>query len=186
MIPFTVANDGDVIAFYLDAINGRLAITPSTTGSGGPWCVAGGFNGWSEDGFPLNDDGLDGDLIGGDGLFSLDLVIETPGRYEFKINACDWATSYPNSNAWVITSEPDQVVKFTFDTNDYSGDAGWPFYPTTNIVNAWDDFPSPFVAVGGWQGWNPNNPATTLTDLGYGQHALAYTIAYCPAPKRSK
>jgi pullulanase-type alpha-1,6-glucosidase len=177
IIPFTVANDGDVIAFYLDAINGRLAITPSTTGSGGPWCVAGDFNGWSADSDPLNDDGLSGDLIGGDGLYSLDYTIATPGRYEFKINACDWATSYPNSNAWVITSEPDQVVKFTFDTNDYSGDAGWPFYPTTNIVNAWDDFPSPFVAVGGWQSWNPNNPATTLTDLGYGQHALAYTIA---------
>jgi pullulanase-type alpha-1,6-glucosidase len=175
-INFNVPTDGAVMAFYLDALNGRLAIVESGA-SAGSWCVAGGFNGWSEDGFPLYDDGTNGDLIGGDGVFSRDVVIETPGRYEFKINACNWSTSYPGSNAWVITSEADQVVKFTFDTNDYSGDAGWPFYPTTNIVNAWDSVPDPFTAVGPWQGWNPNNLDTTLTDLGHNQKALVYPIA---------
>lgn len=176
-IPFNVPADNAVIAFYFDAVNGRLAITESTTGSG-TWCVAGGFNGFSENGYPLNDDGTSGDLIGGDGVFSLDYTMPiTPGRYEFKINACSWATNYPGENAWTITSVPSQTVKFTFDTNDYSADAGWPFKPTTNIVNAWDDFVSPFVAVGPWQGWNNGNPATTLADLGYNQSVLTYTIA---------
>ena len=173
---FNVPADNTVMAFYLNLITGRLAVVPSGAGVG-TWCVAGGFNGWSEDGFPLNDSGANGDLIGGDGVFSRDVVIETAGRYEFKINACNWGTSYPGSNAWVITTQPNQVVKFTFDVNDYSGDTGWPFYPTTNIVNAWDNIPDPFVAVGPWQGWNPGNPATALTDLGYNQKALVYAIA---------
>jgi Secretion system C-terminal sorting domain len=114
------------------------------------WNAAGAFNGWNSAGNQLYDDGTNGDLVAGDGIFSADVTIATPGRYEWKVTAwASWATAFPNSNSWLITTTPNQVVKITFNTNTL-GDI---WQPNNNIINALD-MPGPVVAVGDHQGWN--------------------------------
>jgi len=49
--------------------------------------------------------------------------------------------------------------------------------PATNIVNAWDDLPASFTAIGGFQGWNNADPATTLVDTGKGLRVKTYVVA---------
>jgi glycosidase len=177
VINFTTSSANEPVVFLLDSRNGRVTITPNGSG-GGNWCVAGGFQGWNNSSTPLYDDGTNGDLVGGDGIYSRDYVIPNSGRDEFKAVECgNWGNAYPSDNAWVITSAPSQTVKFTFDTNDHSGDAGLPLIPAQNIVNAWDDLPASFTIVGPWQGWNNGDPATTMSNLGNNTHLLTYTFA---------
>ncbi len=165
-LSFTTATDNETVVFLLDTNTSRVTVTQHGS-SIGSWCVTGGFQGWDNDSTPLFDDGTNGDLIGGDGIFSIDYTVAAAGREEWKIVECgNWGNAYPSENAWVITSSPSQTVKFTFDTNDRSNDAGFPLLPAQNIVNAWDDFPVTFTAVGDWQGWDPGNTATIMTPLG--------------------
>jgi hypothetical protein len=132
------------------------------------WNVAGGFNGWNNGGNAMYDDGTNGDLLAGDGIFSVDITIATPGRYEWKVTAWQsWSTTFPPSNSWVITTTPNQVVKFTFNTNTLSD--GW--MPSVNIVNAIDNS-GPVVAVGDWQGWN-NSGSQVMHDDGLAGDAVA-------------
>jgi glycosidase len=142
------------------------------------WCVAGGFNGWDNSSLPLNDSGLGGDLFAGDGIYSRDQVVSDAGRYEFKVVECgNWDTAFPAQNSWFYTSSAGQAVKFTFDTNDHSGDAGATMFPSANIVNVWGDtLPVSFTAVGDFQGWNNLDPATQLLHEGRGVYRLAYSI----------
>ncbi len=177
VINFTTTGVNEPVVFLLDSRSGRVTIIPNGSG-GGNWCLAGGFNGWNNASTPLYDDGSNGDLIGGDGLYSLDLAIANTGRDEWKAVECgNWGNAYPADNAWVITTVPSQTVKFTFDINDHGGDAGLPLIPSQNIVNAWDDLPASFTVVGPWQGWNNNDPATTMTNLGANTHLLTVTFA---------
>lgn len=175
-ITTTVPNE--TVIFWLDAYTGRVAVVSNWAGTAS-WCVAGSFQGWDNASTPLVDDGSAGDLIGGDGIYSRDVSIATPGRHEFKAVQCgDWSVAYPPNNSWLITNTPDQTVKITFDTNDHSGDVGLPYLPKQNIVNAWyDDLPASFTAVGDFQGWNNADPATTLSNLGYGLSLLNYPVA---------
>ncbi|MBN1261758.1 MAG: hypothetical protein JXB35_13865, partial [Anaerolineae bacterium] len=176
-VNFTTTVADEIVAFLLDTYTGRLIITPHGAPVAGNWCVAGGFQGWNNSSHPLHDDGANGDLIGGDGIFSADYAIATPGREEWKVFTCGTWDGFPSDNAWVLTSVSDQVVKFTFDANDHSADAGMPYVPTQNIVNAWDDFPTAFTAVGDWQGWDPGNAATAMTELRPGIFMLEHTLA---------
>ncbi len=176
-INFMTTADNQEVIFLLDTRAARVAVTVNQAGTGN-WCVAGSMNGWDNSSTPLFDDGTNGDLIGGDGVFSLDLAIATAGRYEFKAVECgNWGIAYPSDNAWLNTTADAQVVKFTFDTNDHSTDAGTPLYPLQNIVNAWDSLPASLTAVGNFQGWNNADPATALTDLGHGFHMLYHPFA---------
>jgi autotransporter-associated beta strand protein len=166
-LDFTTTVAGETVVFLLDTNTSRVTVTQHDTPAAGDWCVAGGFNGWDNAALPLSDGGTNGDLLGGDGIFSRDVAIAAAGRSEWKVLECGtWNNTMPQ-NAWVITTASDQTVKFTYDTNDRSADAGWPFYPQQNIPNALGDtFPTTFTAVGDWQGWSPNNPATEMTPLG--------------------
>ena len=176
-ISFTTTAPNETVIFLLDANTGRVTITPNGSGTGS-WCLAGDFQGWDNASDPLYDDGSHGDLLGGDGVFTLDYEIGTAARNEWKIFQCgSWSPAYPSQNAWVNTSVVSQTVKFTFDTNDHSGDAGTTLYPTQNIVNAWDTLPASFTAVGDFQGWDNANTNTALTDEGNGWHKLEYAIA---------
>ncbi len=175
-ISFTTTQADQNVTFLLDGLNGRLIIALEDS-TAGPWCLAGSFNGWSGDGFPMYDDGANGDLLGGDGLFSLDFTVPTSGTHEFKITACDWGTNFPGANAWAVTASDNQVVKFTFDANDHSADAGLTFYPAQHIVNARDDMPVSFTVVGPWQGWDNGSVDTTMTPIGYNVHILNYAFA---------
>ena len=124
------------------------------------WNAAGAFNGWNNGGNALYDDGTNGDLVAGDGIFSADITIATPGRYEWKVTAWQsWATTFPPSNSWLITTTANQVVKITFNTNTISDN----YMPTVNIVNS-NDNPGPIVAVGDWQGWNNAGPQVMHDD----------------------
>ncbi len=176
-ISFTTTTANEVVVIWLDTNTGRLTITPNSS-TAGNWCVAGSFQGWDNASTRLYDDGTNGDLFGGDGIFSLDYVIPTAGRNEWKAVKCgDWSVAYPSDNAWVVTAADGRTVKFTFDTNDHSADAGLKLLPTSNIANAWwDAFPQGWTAVGTFNGWNNTDPKTALTDLGHGMWLLNLPI----------
>ncbi|HEX7972969.1 MAG TPA: choice-of-anchor X domain-containing protein, partial [Anaerolineales bacterium] len=176
-ISFATTAANEVVICLLDTRTGRLAIANNKAGTGN-WCLAGSLNGWNNASTPLYDDGTHGDLAGGDGVFSLDFSVAAAGRNEWKIVECgNWNNAYPAANAWVNTSAANQVVKFTFDTNDHTQDAGLALLPAKNIVNAWDSLPASFTAVGDFQGWNNADPATALTDLGHGLQAAYVPVA---------
>lgn len=117
-----------------------------------PWYVRGDFNGWSGTAEQLVDDGTNGDVTAGDGIFSRLITIATAGRYEFKVTVDDWSVSYPASNSWIYTTTNNQVVFFTFDSNAHVD----LWLPDVNIVNADDQLPptADVVAVGDHNGWN--------------------------------
>ncbi len=165
-ISFTTTTDNQDVVFLLDAYLGRMLIEPVSEGTG-PWHAAGGFNGWNNASTPLHDDGTNGDLLGGDGIFMTDVTIPTAGRHEWKVTNGTWDVTYPADNSWLITTYDNQVVKLSFDTNDHSADAGPQMVPTVNILNAWDSANS-FTAVGSFQGWNNINPDTALGMHGRG------------------
>jgi hypothetical protein len=142
------------------------------------WNVAGVFNSWNNAGNQMYDDGTNGDLVSGDGIFSADITIATPGRYEWKVTAWgSWATAFPPSNSWLITTTSNQVVKFTFNTNTISDI----WLPSTNIVNANDMPADPIVAVGQLQSPTPwtNNGTEVMHDDGLDGDWLAGDGIYC-------
>ncbi|MBN2147030.1 MAG: DUF11 domain-containing protein [Anaerolineales bacterium] len=145
------------------------AVNPAQAAA--PYYVRGAFNGWGTTD-QMYDDGTHGDAVSGDLIYTADVTIATAGRYEWKVGDFNWSESYPSSNAWMVTTSDGQVVKFTFDTNTYSD--GW--YPTTKVVNAQDGVTN-LTAVGDWQGWSNNNPATAMSDMGGGIYGLFTTIA---------
>lgn len=104
------------------------------------WYARGGhYNGWAADaGNELNDAGVNGDAVAADGIFSgLVTSTEMAGTYEFKIAVSDWSVSHPGSNVRLTTTQNNEVVFFSLDTNAH-GD-GW--YPDQNIV--WSNRLSP-------------------------------------------
>jgi hypothetical protein len=132
-----------------------FAVIPFSTTRAAPiatWCVAGNFQGWNNNLTALYDDGNNGDVTSGDGIYSRDYTVTLSGYSEWKIVACEgWVTTFPSGaqNAWMFTDNGD-TVKFTFDTNSYSDG----YYPSSNIQNATgDNTPASFTAVGDWQGW---------------------------------
>lgn len=143
------------------------------------WCIAGGFQGWDNASTPLVDDGSNGDLVPNDGIFSSNFTVATAGTTGFKVVECgNWGNAFPPDNAYVRTTVADQVVRFTFDTNNHSTDVGPKFKPSQNIVHAFDDVPSSFTAVGDFQSpvWTNNDPLTLLTAVGHGLYRLEYTV----------
>lgn len=127
-----------------------------------PWYARGTFNGWAGTAHQLVDDGTNGDLVAGDGIYSRLISIDTPGRHEFKVTVDDWSVNHPSSNCWFYTTTPNQSILFTFDTNSYSD--GW--LPSTNIVNVTDQLPptANIVAVGDHNGWNNAGPEVMYDD----------------------
>ncbi len=116
------------------------------------WCVAGDMNGWNNNLDHMLDDGTNGDLIADDGVYSLAIAIPTAGTSGWKAVECgNWGLAYPSSNSWFTTSAADQSVTFTFDTNDYSANAGMALLPASNIVNiTGDTLPTSVTAI--WNG----------------------------------
>ncbi len=175
-LSFTTASDNETVVFLLDTNTSRVTVTQHGTNSSNH-CLAGDFNGWNNGSDPLVDDGTSGDLLGGDGIYSLEYEIGTAARNTWKIFDCGtWDSTMPQ-NAWSFTTVTSQTVKFTYDTNDHSSDAGWPFYPTQNIPNAWDDMPATFTAVGDWQSWVPTDTNTIMTNLGNNSYVYTQTFA---------
>ena len=154
--------------------------TPPTAGilADIDWCVTGSMNGWNNTANPMFDDGTNGDLIAEDGIYSLALSVPTAGFSGWKVVECgNWDNAFPGADSWLITNNLDQLVTFTFDTNNYSLNAGMVLMPASNIVNAiGDDLPTSFTAVGDFQGWNNTDLTTLMTNMGNGFYRLVYTI----------
>src|ERR1035437_231165 len=139
------------------------------------WYVAGSLNGWCSSCNAMYDDGTNGDAVSGDGIFTANITIATPGRYEWKVTKSDLSTSYPSpGNCWVLTTIPNQVVKFTFNSNTLADI----WQPNNNILNA-DDMPANnILAVGDLQGWNNSGPQI-MHDDGLDGDWLAGDGIYC-------
>ncbi len=98
-----------------------------------PYYAPGSYQGWTlpQDAPQMVDDGTSGDLVSGDGIYSVTVNIALAGAYEWKAATTDWASAWPGSgNCWFITDADNQDVLFTFDTNAYgdgwAADSFWP------------------------------------------------------------
>ncbi|MCK4415078.1 MAG: hypothetical protein KAY32_16220, partial [Candidatus Eisenbacteria sp.] len=76
-------------------------------------------DGWPADaGNQLNDDGLNGDAMAGDGIHSGYVTSDkVAGDYEFKIAVEDWSENYPASNVPIRLTSDNQVIFFSLNTN---------------------------------------------------------------------
>ncbi|MBN1581463.1 MAG: hypothetical protein JXA89_12240, partial [Anaerolineae bacterium] len=135
------------------------------------WYARGDFNGW-EPADPMFDDGMHGDAMAGDGIYTAQVSVPTAGRHEFKVASEDWTSAYPASNSWLETAADGEIVTITFDTAVHSD--GW--LPETNAIGVSTE-PGAWTAAGDWQGWDNANPATAMVALGGGVYALSTAIA---------
>ncbi|HUN21704.1 MAG TPA: alpha-amylase family glycosyl hydrolase [Anaerolineales bacterium] len=176
---FTTTAPNQTVVFLLDAFNDTIyaGVNGSNTAN---YCAVGEINGWDNAGLPMNDNGTNGDLLGGDGVYSRDITVASAGTYRWKVTECStWNTTPAGfKNSWLVTSTSSQTVKVTFDTNNHSGDVGTALFPQTNILNAWDTPLSPITAVGDFQStpWTNPDAGTALTNNGHGFYALVYSV----------
>ncbi|NNE09893.1 MAG: hypothetical protein HKN20_15140 [Gemmatimonadetes bacterium] len=108
---------------------------------GDMYCAPGCFN--FDAGNEMFDDGTNGDVTSGDGIFSrlVTTDVGAAGKYSWKAAVADWSISYPGSNQFVHINAAAEQVLFTLDTNVYADG----FIPTTNI--AWSDHYAPVGAA---------------------------------------
>ena len=106
-------------------VRGNYYVASDELGAAGEW--------GADSGNLLVDDGTNGDVAAGDGIYSR-LVTSTQlaGDYEMKVGLLDWTESYPSENIPMFLTEDNQSFLVTFDRNTY--DDG--FLPATNIVTA--------------------------------------------------
>ncbi len=169
---FTTTQASQVVAFYADTARGRIKAQPAGTPGTGLWYLRGEMNGWSGTQDRLYDDGTHGDLLAGDGIYTLHYTFATTGTFEFKITVDDWSTNFPPQNSKVTVTSIGQVVRFTLDTNTYND--GW--LPKANIVAASDVYPTSWTVVGPWQGWANDAVTTTMQMVAPGLYTLVYTF----------
>lgn len=127
---------------------------------------------------PLYDDGTHGDLLAGDGVFTLDYAIaKAAGYYEWKVFSCGTWDGYPGegNNKWLYTTANPETVKFTLDTNLVS-DGYKPSNYLTNVSDSASALSNTWTAVGDWQGWANGNAATLMQVIAPGLYAVTYTI----------
>lgn len=104
---------------------------------GDMYCAPGCFN--FDAGNEMFDDGTNGDVTSGDGIFSRLVTTDViaAGKYAWKAAVADWSISYPGSNQFVHINAAAEQVLFTLDTNVYADG----FTPATNI--AWSSHYAP-------------------------------------------
>lgn len=100
-----------------------------------PFYGPGSYQGWDiNTAIQLVDDGTNGDVASGDGIYSATVNVATAGAYEWKAALGGWSDSWPHTgNCWFITTADNQDVLLTFDVNAY-GD-GWAadsYWPTSS------------------------------------------------------
>lgn len=139
-------------------------------GANAQWNIAGEFQGWDNAAaaWTMADQG--------GGIFELtttDLLAND--HAEFKVVATgDWGNAFPGSgNAWVYVPTDNAEITFTHDTNTYAD--GW--FPESNRY--WTSTQTQITtwhAVGPWQGWDPSNPASLMTNVGGDIYELDWII----------
>jgi hypothetical protein len=137
---------------------------PPRTGSGA-WCLQGEFLESDGESLRLLDNGNGGDILAEDRVFTLGHTIVEPGAYTWQVADCENPTlAYPQTSAWVVTSEADQQVTFIFDSNEREDPL---FFPIPFVVTALDDTDD-FRIVGSFQDWDPTDPTNLLEPISSG------------------
>jgi len=142
-------------------------ISPETT-----FCFTADF--LADESLHLFDNGTNGDPIPNDGVHSIVIIVDEPGRYEWQITACDdHSAAFPLAGAaWFNTEGPNQAVRFTLDTNQYQDG----YYPPSFVVNA-QDSGRILVAIGDFQGWDNEAEGSVLLPSTNGRLQRIFTIA---------
>lgn len=125
--------------------------------------LAGGFNGWDPAG-QLMTDNLDG-------TYSATVSGLAAGEYQhFKVTDGTWGTAYPSADSW-FSANASGEVDITFNTNTVSD--GW---VTEQFRVGISTEPGTWSLVGDFNGWNNNDPAQAMADLGGGIYAITQTF----------
>jgi hypothetical protein len=153
-----------------------LSIVLSAGAIAQPYTTPGDHNGWDTVNSPqLVDDGSSGDLVAGDGIFSVLVNIPTAGRYEWKVFPGDWASAWPLSgNSWFYTTMDNEDVLFTFNTNTvgdgWLADGNWPYTDHSDLTYTLvGDLQDDLGDAGDWQ----NNGTLLLHDDGLNGDSVA-------------
>jgi hypothetical protein len=98
----------------------------------------------------------------GSGIYSISGTSSATGTYQYKITLDHaWDTSYPGSNV-NVDLENGVAITFYIDTNAVTG-----WYPESNAVYDTDlASHTTWQAVGGFNGWDNNDPTNLLNDTG--------------------
>lgn len=147
--------------------------TATSPGNGsGAWCVQGDFHDGAP--LPLIDTGTGGDILAEDRMFSLEHPIPQPGTHEWQVVDCnDSSLSFPAQAAWITTTEANQPVTFTFDSNERADPL---FFPIPFVVSAEDDT-TDFRVIGNFQEWNPDDPNGRMQRINIGLYQQVRKIA---------
>ena len=139
----------------------------------GAWCLQGSFP--TGDALPrLQDDGVQGDLVANDQVYSLEYAIARPGNYRWQVVGCDDPTrTFPAAMAWLITSEPNQPVTFVFDSNERADRL---FFPIPYVVSAVDGVEE-YHVVGSFQDWIADDTSGRLEPISSGLYQQVRRIA---------
>ncbi len=141
---------------------------------GDVYCVPGCWN--FDAGNLLNDLGVSGDAVSGDGIYSALVTTDVGaiGKYSWKAARDDWSDAYPGSNQFVHVGVLAEQILFTLDTNA-NGD-GW--LPDQNI--AWSDHYAPagtaFEVIGAAAEIGTWADGVVATNVG-GVHSVTVNIA---------
>ncbi len=93
-------------------------------------------------------------------------------RYNYRVTDGTWNWTAPvTANSWAYTGQ-DGIATFTYDSNTYND--GWST-PTGRIIVEYD--PGKWTAVGDWQGWYNENPATAMVSQGGGIYKYSQTLS---------
>lgn len=166
--------------FAYFAIQSATAARPQTVrpavdapGEGSEWCLTGDFLD-NQRGQVFSDNGLVGDTIAGDRVFSLEQTIARPGTYFWQVAACnDPDIVFPSEPTWVVTTRPNQTVLFTADASQ----RGIAHFVSTPYVVAANDSAASFRVIGDFQDWDRDDPSSTLERVGVGiyQHVRRFS-----------
>jgi hypothetical protein len=134
--------------------------------------------------------GLGGDWNNGDaasdlavegppGVFSVtltataDFTYGSGAGYQIVGASGSWSPQYPGDGNIHIGFTTGETITFYLDTNSQPGwapDANAPYdSKLISETHTW-------AAVGDWQGWDPANPETQMTDAGGGVYVLVYNF----------
>ncbi len=157
--------------FAYFAVQSATAARPQTVrppvdapGQGSEWCLTGDFLD-NQRGHVLSDNGLVGDTIAGDRVFSLQQTIAQPGTYSWQVAACnDPEIVFPPEPTWVVTTQPNETVLFTVDGSQ----RGLAHFVSAPYVVAADDSAASFRVIGDFQDWDRHDPNSMLQRVGAG------------------
>lgn len=140
----------------------------------GDWCITGEILPAGGAPLPLSDGGQNGDVVNGDGVFSLTYAPEQTGVMSWQVVDCqNPVAAYPEASSWVQIGEAGETATFFFDTHSQED----PLFANVPFVATAVDNTTGFRVVGDFQGWDPQDPAATLARVTPGVYQQVRQIA---------